>query len=102
EKNVNVKERMLLVLNVVYKGKVATHVAKTLHKSKGWASHWLKRYREEGLVGLKDRHKSGRRPDLPEEIEYEIREILKEDNAGWTTKQVEDLIIRESGGKVSP
>jgi putative transposase len=57
EKNVKVKERMLLVLNVVYNGKVAAHVARTLHKSKGWASQWLKRYRKEGLEGLKDRPK---------------------------------------------
>jgi putative transposase len=97
EKNANVKERMLLVLNVVYYGKIASHVAKTLHKSKAWASQWLKRYREEGTEGLKDRPKSGRRPELSSEIEYEIIEILKDSNTGWTTKQVEELIIRESG-----
>jgi len=49
KKNANLKERMLLVLNVVYYGKVATHVAKReIHKSKGWASQWLKRYKEKG------------------------------------------------------
>ena len=100
ERNVKVKERMLLVLNVVYHGKVAAHVARTLHKSKAWATQWLKRYREEGTEGLKDRPKSGRRPELPLEVEYEIREILKESNTGWTTKQVEELIIRESGIRV--
>ena len=88
---------MLLVLNVVYYGKIAAHVARTLHKSKAWATQWLKRYREEGTEGLKDRPKSGRRPELPSEIEYEIIEILKDSNTGWTTKQVEELIIRESG-----
>lgn len=98
EKDVKVKERMLLlVLNVVYHGRIAAHVARTLHKSKSWASQWLKRYREEGTEGLKDRPKSGRRPELPLEVEYEIREILKDCNTGWTTKQVEELIIRESG-----
>ncbi len=35
EKNANVKERMLLVLNVVYHGKIAAHVAREIHKSKG-------------------------------------------------------------------
>jgi putative transposase len=99
EKNVKVKERMLLILNVVYYGKIASQVARTLHKSKGWASQWLKRYKEEGLEGLKDRPKRGRRPELSKEIEYEIREILKDSNTGWTTKQVEELIIRESGIK---
>ena len=36
-KRIRVKERMLLVLNVVYCGKVAAHVARGIHKSKGWA-----------------------------------------------------------------
>ena len=97
EKDVKVKERMLLILNVVYYGRIASQVARTLHKSKGWASHWLKRYREEGLEGLKDRPKIGRRPELPPEVEYEIRGILKDCNTGWTTKQVEEIIIKESG-----
>ena len=96
EKNVKVKERMLLVLNVVYHGRIASQVARTLHKSKGWASQWLKRYREEGIEGLKDRPKIGRRPELPPEVEYEIREILKDCNTGWTTNQIEELIIKES------
>ncbi len=48
---------MLLVLNVIYYGKIATHVAKDIHKSNGWSSQWLKRYREEGISGLKDRPK---------------------------------------------
>ncbi|MDN5847903.1 MAG: helix-turn-helix domain-containing protein [Candidatus Nitrosocosmicus sp.] len=69
EKDVKVKERILLVLNVIYYGKIAAHVTRTLHKSKGWASQWLKRYRGEGIEGLKDRHKSGRRPELPPEVE---------------------------------
>jgi putative transposase len=70
---VKVKERMLLILNVVYYGRIASQVARTLHKSKGWGSQWLKRYREEGLDGLKDRPKIGRRPELPLEVEYEMR-----------------------------
>ena len=35
EKDVKVKERMLLVLNVVYHGRIAAHVAKDLHRSRG-------------------------------------------------------------------
>jgi putative transposase len=46
--------------------------------------------------GLKDRPKSGRRPELPAEVEYDIRGILKDYNTGWATKQVEEIIIRES------
>jgi hypothetical protein len=45
QKDVRVKERMLLVLNVVYYGKIAAH-AREIHKSKGWACQWLKRYKK--------------------------------------------------------
>ena len=97
EQDVKTKERMLLVLNVVYQGMVAAHVARDLHRCKAWASNWLKRYDEEGIEGLKDRPKSGRHSQIPEQIECKIKTMLKESNQGWTTKQVEDLIIKMSG-----
>ena len=47
EHDINVKERMLLVLNVVYEKQIpAAQVARDLHRSRTWASDWLKRYRE--------------------------------------------------------
>ena len=99
ELDVKIKERMLLVLNVVYHGMVATHVARDLHRCKAWASYWLKRYDDEGIEGLKDRPKSGRHSQISEQIEYKIKTMLRESNQqGWTTKkQVEDLIIKMSG-----
>jgi len=102
EKDAKVKERMLLVLNVVYQGKIAAHVAREIHRSRSWASHWLKRYNEEGMEGLKDIPKSGRPAELSEEIEYRIKTILKESNTGWTTKQIEELIIRNTGIRYHP
>ena len=90
---------MLLVLNVVYCDKVAAHVARDIHKSKGWACQWLKRYREEGINGLNDRLKGGRHPKVSRQAEYSIKTILKESIHGWTTKQVEEMIIQESGIK---
>ena len=72
-------------------------VAKYFHRSRSWACQWLKRYDRQGLDGLKDIPKSGRPTELPEEIEYEIKTILTDSNQGWTTKQVEELITKESG-----
>jgi transposase len=92
-----VKERMLLVLDVVYHGKIAAPVARDLHRNRSWACKWLKRYDEEGIDGLKDKPKSGRPTELSAEIEYEIKTILRESNQGWTTKKVEELIIKETG-----
>jgi putative transposase len=99
EQNVKAKERMLLVLNVVYQGKISAQVARDLHRSRAWACEWLKRYSKEGIEGLKDRTKSGRPPKLSKETSYQIKQELKQSNKGWTTKQVEELIIKKSGIK---
>ena len=46
ESDADVKERMLLVLNVIYDKQIPAQVARDLHRSRTWASDWLKRYRE--------------------------------------------------------
>jgi len=99
EQDAKTKERMLLVLMVVYQGKISANVARDLHRSKAKASDWLKRYDKEGMEGLKDRTKSGRPSKLSEETSYQIKQELKQSNHGWTTKQVEELIIKKSGIK---
>ena len=90
---------MLLVLNVVYNNIIPAQAARDLHRSRTWASDWLKRYSEEGLEGLRNRTKSGRPTEIPENISYQIKKELKESNQGWTTKQVEELIVKKSGIK---
>ncbi|HEY6534453.1 MAG TPA: helix-turn-helix domain-containing protein [Candidatus Nitrosocosmicus sp.] len=72
---------------------------KELHRSNLWASDWLKRYDKEGLEGLKDRTKAGRPPELSKDMVYRIKKELSNSNQGWTTKQVEGLIIKKSGIK---
>ncbi len=58
EEDVKTKERMLLVLNVVYHGMISAHVARDLHRNRAWACVWLKRYDKEGLEGLKNKLRS--------------------------------------------
>ena len=91
------KERLLLVIRVVDDGEFPAHVAKELHRSKPWASYWLQRYSNEGVKGLRNKPKSGRIPQIPLEVSMRIRKTLMENKQGWTTKQVNELIIRESG-----
>jgi putative transposase len=92
---------MLLILNVVYQVKISTaaQVARDLHRSKDWASDWLKRYDKEEIEGLKTRQKSGRPSEISEEVVYQIKKELKESNQWWTTKQAEELIVKKSGIK---
>ena len=42
----------------------------------------VKRYREQGIEGLKNRTKSSRRPDIPEEIAYKIKSQLSSNKQG--------------------
>lgn len=93
------KERLLLVLKVQGDGMVPSQVAKELHRSRTWASDWMARYRDEGVEGLKTRPKSGRPPDIPNEIAVRIQKKLRESKQGWTTKQAYEMIVKESGVK---
>jgi putative transposase len=97
ESDVKVKERLLLILKVKGDEMVPAHAAKELHRSRTWASDWLKRYREEGVDGLKNRPISGRPSELPEEVALKIQRKLKESKQGWTTKQVYEMILKVGG-----
>ena len=88
-----------VVIRVREDGHVPFRVVKELHRSNPWASDWLKRYDKEGMEGLKDRTRSGRTPEISQETSCEIKKELSGSNQGWTTKQVDDLIVRKSGIK---
>ena len=99
ENDSKVKERLLLIIKVREDGQIPFRVVKEMHRSNPWASDWLKRYDKEGIEGLKDRTKAVDRPEISKETSYQIKKELKENNQGWTTKQVEELIIKKSGIK---
>ncbi|HXT83072.1 MAG TPA: helix-turn-helix domain-containing protein [Verrucomicrobiae bacterium] len=99
ESDSKVKERLLLIIKVREDNEIPFHVVIELHRSNPWASDWLKRYDKEGLDGLKDRTKTGRPPELSEDISFSIKKELSNSKQGWTTKQVEELIIKKSGVK---
>ena len=79
---------------MVYQGKVSAEVVRDLHRSKSWASDWL-----EILYRLNTRQKSGTPSEISEEVVYQIKKELKESSYGWTTKQIEELIVKKSGIK---
>ena len=99
ENDPKVKERLLLIIKVREDKQIPFRVVKELHRSNPWASDWLKRYDMEGLKGLNDRTKAGRPPEMSEEVSFSIKTELSNSNQGWTTKQVEELIVKKSGLK---
>jgi transposase len=100
ESDAGVKERILLVRRVISDGKDVAIVCKEeLHRSKAWAYKWLKRFDNEGLEGLKDRHRSGRPPCVPEEDLLKIRKELSKNLSGWKAQEIMNIIHKRTGVK---
>ncbi len=45
-----------------------------------WAYNWYKKYKDNGLDGLKDKAKNGRTPAVPKEVMIKIRKELVDNN----------------------
>jgi transposase len=100
ERDADARERILLIRRVRIDKKEAASVAEDeLHRSRWWAYKWLKRYDNDGLAGLKNKHRSGRPPKVSEETSTMIRKELSENNSGWMAKEVMNLIYERAGVK---
>ena len=99
EDNHKIKERLLLVYKVEYDDTTPAYAADELQRSRPWALYWLNRFSTEGIEGLKNKPKSGRPPDISKDIVIKIKNELSSNKQGWTTKQVDELIVKTSGIK---
>ncbi len=58
-------------------------IERELHKSRWWAYKWLSRFDKQGIKGLKDQPRSGRRPPLISEKKMlKIRQEISENTSG--------------------
>jgi transposase len=57
----------------------------------------MRRFANEGQEGLKDRHRSGRPPDVSEERLVEVRKELSENPSGWKAKEIMNIIHEKTG-----
>jgi transposase len=101
EKDADVRERILLIRRVrIDKNEASTVAEKEFHRSRWWAYKWLKRFDNAGgLDGLKNKHRSGRPPQVSEETSTMIRKELSESQSGWMAKEVMNLIYERTGVK---
>ena len=100
EPDANVRERILLLRRVRIDKQEASSVAELeLHRSRGWAYKWLKRYNNDGMLGLKDKPRSGRPADVPVEKLLEVRKELSENPSGWKVKQIMNIIYERTGAR---
>jgi transposase len=94
----NVRERILLLRHVRIDKQEAASVAELeLHRSRGWAYKWLKRYSNDGMRRLKDKPRTGRPADVSVEKLLEVRKELSENPSGWKVKQIMNIIYERTG-----
>jgi transposase len=100
EKNVDVRERLLLVRRVLVDNEQGARVSENeFHRSRWWAYKWLKRFAESGLEGLKNLPRTGRPPEVSEEKFAKIKRELSENPSGWRAKEVMNIIYERTGVK---
>jgi transposase len=100
ERDADVRERILLITRVkMDKNEASTVAEKEFHRSRWWAYKWLKRFDNNGLDGLRNKHRSGRPPEVSEERFAIIRKELSESQSGWIVKEVMNLIYERTGVK---
>jgi putative transposase len=98
ESNANVRERILLIRRIMSDGQDIGMVStEELHRSIAWAYKWLRRFDKEGLEGLKNKPRSGRPPDVPQEKLSKIRKDLSENPSGWKAKEIMNIIYERTG-----
>ena len=98
EKNVDVRERLLLVRRILVDNEQAARVAENeFYRSRWWAYKWLKRFAESGLEGLKNLPRTGRPSEVSEEKLSKIRSELSENPSGWKAKEIMNIIYQRTG-----
>ena len=98
EKNVDVRERLLLVRRVLVDNEqISTVAEKEFRRSRWWAYKWMKRYAESGLEGLKNLPRTGRPPQVSGQEFAEIKRELSENLAGWKAKEIMNIIYDKTG-----
>src|SRR2546423_6489697 len=69
--------RRMLALALVLEGRSRTEAARSCGMDRQTLRDWVHRFNAEGLAGLSDRRRSGRRPRLTAEQEAEIARIVE-------------------------
>jgi putative transposase len=94
-----VRERILLIRRIMSDDQDIRMVSKELHRSIAWAYKWLRRFDKEGLEGLKNKPRSGRPPNIPQEKLSKVRTELSENPSGWKAKEIMNIIYKKTGVK---
>ena len=96
ERDAKIRER-ILIINWRKQGKTTRQIAELVGCSQTNVMFWINRYKKEGVVGLKNKPKSGKPKMITIDEEKKIKQKLEKNLCGWQTKSVIELIKNESG-----
>ena len=98
EKEAKILRRILIVLYTLKKETIRD-IGKRLNCSHPTVLFWKKRYKKEGLEGLKTKLKSGKPRIISRRQEANLKKMIakKDLEKPWTTKRVSGLITEKTG-----
>ena len=99
EPDSRLKERLIFI-RILYDGERVKDAAGKVGRSKPTGYHWLHRWNESGIEGLKPDFGGGRPPRLSDEEKRELEKVLRKRN-DWTSKEVKALIEKKFGVEYS-
>jgi len=95
EEDQKVRERLRLI-SCIMEGHSAREVAEIMMVSESKVNYWKRRFRDEGLEGLRERPRSGRPPKVKRWRMERIRRIV-EAKQYWMATDVKRLIHERTG-----
>jgi transposase len=90
-------------------GHTPPHIAQLLHVHRSRVHQWVRNWMDHGIDGIKEGHRSGRRPALSDAQRQQLHDLIESGpvayglNTGvWTSKIVAELIQEEYGVAFHP
>jgi transposase len=107
-KDVRIQQRAQMILLAGEHNMVACDIAAIVRKDEQTVRRWLKRYRAEGIEGLKDAPRPGAQPTVTPEYRVRLIEVvrrrprsLNQPFSLWTCQRLADFMAEETGVRVS-
>lgn len=107
-KDGRLKQRAQIILLAAEQGMVAPQIAAIVRLNEESVRKWLKRYRAEGIEGLKDNPRPGMEPTVTEDYRAKLVNAVRRRPRSlglpfsmWTLQRLADYLAEETGLRVS-
>lgn len=97
EKNAKIRERILMIIYSL-EGESSWTIGKRLQCDHALVLYWKKRYKKEGIEGLKTRPRSGKPRSISIQQEAKLKRLISKEDPlkPLTTKRAHELIVKNT------